>query len=169
MKQAYARHASQTAIDLEFDNLYRELSSYGAGPAFSVHRNGTDSAAYAAGSYQKVLFTTAEYDTHKQFDLALSRFEPRNSGLYQLNAAAYFNPGQDNKDYLIAIYKNGVVYKQITNNCASAIAVSIDISTLVRVVSPGDYYEIFVLHNFTTSTVLSGGTSLTYFNGCRIG
>jgi hypothetical protein len=128
-------------------------------PAFSYYLAGTQSIS--ANTATKVTFDTKEFDTNNNF--ASSRFTPTVAGYYQVSTNL---GGVSNAYYIVAdVYKNGSIYKRLTNSATSA-ASSVGGSCLVYCNGSTDYVEIYI---FTNGGQTLGGTPVNnWFQGVLV-
>jgi hypothetical protein len=99
-------------------NLFEEHSSAGAHivqpVAFSVHRNAVNQIIPTSVA-TKIEWTTKEYDTNTDFDNAVNyRLTPTVAGKYALTAVAGWSSLPSQAEIRLDIYRNGVLYKQVT-------------------------------------------------------
>jgi hypothetical protein len=140
----------------------------GTGPAFGAYFSGSYTAI-TNGTWVKIPLNTEEFDTNNNFDSTTNyRFTPTVAGYYQINAAVLndFSVAQFTS-FLVAIYKNGAVYKQ--NNMISGTAMynygSQALSVLIYMNGTTDYLELYVQTNGGTGAGYQTGQQYTYMNG----
>ena len=132
-------------------------------PAFSAYLNANQSIT--SGVYTKITLDTEEFDTNNNF--ASSRFTPTVAGYYQINAFAYTYPSVGTIGTgVVAIYKNGTVYKSLNSTTASTQS-SFGVSSLVYANGTTDYFELYMQNTGTSPTVLNGIQN-TFMNGCLV-
>ena len=140
--------------------------------AFSVHRNGVNTASVANNTPTVIDFTTTEFDTNNLYTLATDRFTPP-LGKYTLFGSCSIAPGVvvDQDELVVTVYKNGVAYKSGNIATASGTAViSSHVSCIVNA-NGTDYFQLVVtqVNGGATGRVMGGGTTDTWFQGYRIG
>ncbi len=136
-------------------------------PSFSAHRNGVNQSIPDA-VYTKVEFDTEEFDTNSNYDDSTNyRFTPTVAKKYPLSAAVHV-PGLNEGDEIrIAIYKNGVIYKERRMEVGSVTwngNIEISLST-VDANGTTDYFEVYVYQNLGVATNLSGSSVISWFMG----
>jgi hypothetical protein len=138
-----------------------------AGPAFSAYLSSNQSVT--SGTDTKVTLDTEEFDTNSNF--ASSRFTPTVAGYYQINGGVYLaGTANTQAGGLVYIYKNGSVYKQgstYLSNTTAGVALVQVVSSIIYFNGSTDYVELWA-QNQQTAARFSGGSSLTYFNGCYL-
>ena len=139
--------------------------------AFSVHRNGVNTASVANNTPTVIDFTTEEFDTNNLFDTATDRFTPP-LGKYTLSGCCAMAPGVvvDQDALVVTIYKNGVAYKSGNITTASGTAVISSHVTCLVDANGTDYFQLVVtqVNAGATGRVMGGGTTDTWFQGYRI-
>ncbi|MBI5237704.1 MAG: hypothetical protein HY887_04705 [Deltaproteobacteria bacterium] len=139
--------------------------------SFSAHKNAVDQTPFTTATWTQITFSTAEWDTNGNF--ASNAFTPP-AGKYQLNFAVEFSKSNatGNLGASIAIYKNGILYKEgMSLNAASyAAATEIGLVGSVLVDANGtDVFTVYAVFTFTSGIItVSGAVAETYFQGCRI-
>lgn len=76
---------------------------------FSAYRGAVWTTS--SGSYGLVTFDTENYDSNTNFDTATGKYTAPVAGFYQLNAAVGWAPAGDGAWALVALYKNGSIYR----------------------------------------------------------
>lgn len=131
---------------------------------FSAHNNGV-AQSVASGSFQKVNFSTEDYDVGSAF--ASSRWTPPAGRPVSMVAAT--GCAQTNGTLTtVAIYKNGAEFKRgnlIYGSGANSVNVTV---SCMDVPNGTDFYEVFVNQQTGVSQNLAGGSSSTYFQGTTI-
>jgi len=134
---------------------------HGSGPAAAYFQSTNQSIP---NSVQTVVnFQTKEFDTDNAFNASTGVFQPKVSGIYQINAAVQgaFSVGQA----LLSIFKNGTILKR---GCESASGFnSVIVSSLVAL-NGNDYIEIKVFQASGGAVNTTAGSSVTYFNAAWI-
>jgi hypothetical protein len=139
----------------------------GNGPAFSAYADATTQTLTTA-TYTKILFQTEEFDTNNNF--ASSRFTPTVAGYYQITSQLLF-PALAGLTCLVAIYKNGVDFKEGTRTAIAATASGgVFVSALVYCNGSTDYIEIYGQQSSGTNQNLAGTNNqfLNYFQGVLV-
>ena len=140
-------------------------SAWGAvsgAPAFSAWASVATNTA--TGTATKLTFDTEEFDTNSNF--ASSRFTPTVAGYYQINAAV--NSGGYYAYTLIAIYKNGVLYKNGNISSSANPGNIVAVSSIVYCNGSTDYVEIYWSQSSGVTVNTATGISQTYFNGAMV-
>lgn len=130
-------------------------------PAFSAYADAT-AQTLGASVYTKVLFQTEEFDTNSNF--ASSRFTPTVPGYYQINAQILFGLSALDSAQ-IAVYKNGVNWKEGTRMLLAAGSSALVVSSLVYLNGSTDYVEIYVAPSSTLNILGGGNQQINYFQG----
>jgi len=134
-------------------------------PAFSAYKSSA-SQSMTTNVFSKVTFETETFDTNNNF--ASSTFTPSVAGYYQLNATADCGSASVTRG-LIAIYKNGSLYKYSGLYVVPAFSESaINISDVVYLNGSTDYVEIYVRLDGGTVIIYGGGIAYTYFSGSMV-
>jgi hypothetical protein len=137
---------------------------------FVAHKNGTNQGSIANGVETKITFGTEDYDTVGVYDTATSRFVPPSGEAWLIHAHAETTDGADATFTVLAIYKNGALFRYGGANMVGGAAGTGPQATAVVVGNGSDYYEIyFSLSNSLSARTINGGTARTYFQGHRIG
>lgn len=110
------------------------------GPSFAAWQSTLQSVPNA--TFTKLEFQTEEWDTATAFDSATNyRFTPLVAGYYQVSGT-YQSASAINGQMLVAIYKNGAVWKQ-GNQVTANSNLACTISALVFLNGSTDYVELF--------------------------
>lgn len=136
--------------------------------AFSAHKNGTNQTGVVSATFTKVTFGTEEYDVGAAF--ASSTFTAPIAGVYHFDAAVNFNTNVvDQNLYEVALYKNGVIYKQGDIIRASGTGdVSAQTSADVSLAAT-DTIEVYARGGGAGDKTLDGATYKTWLNGRYVG
>ena len=135
-----------------------------AGPAFHVHKNGTDQTGVAHNTETLVTWSTESFDTAGNF--ASNTFTPTTAGKYFLHAKAQFNSSVDQTLYAIYIFKNGALFKRgVLFNASGTGGVGVEVSALVDANGSTDAFTIYVVHTAGSDRVIEGDADATYFEG----
>jgi hypothetical protein len=130
------------------------------GPAFSAYPSSAQTLS--SNTMTKILFQTEEFDTNNNF--ASSRFTPTVAGYYQVQGHI-----QGYDVYcagVVAIYKNGSVYKYGSYNANATGASQSSMSCLVYCNGSTDYIEFYCA--VVTGQNLSYDFEFTWFQGCMV-
>ena len=137
------------------------------GESFAVNNGGTQQNVSA--STQKAVWSTAEFGT---FDLAGNRHIPTTAGIWNYNAALWFDAdGNASTTYVyLQLRKNGNIVKEIISQgvMASGQAFSLQIEGKVEMNGSTDFVELWVRCD-KTNTQIQGNATQCYFEGLLIG
>ena len=135
-----------------------------ARPYFSVHKNGTDQALIAPNTDTKITWSTEVEDVGGYF--ASSRWTPP-AGLVELKGQIAFTGGLvDQATFVVAIYKNGSIFKYGTQVQESGTGfISIQVNAFDRANGTTDYYEVFVQGQGAGNKTVGGNAVNTWFQG----
>jgi hypothetical protein len=135
---------------------------------FSVHL-AANQTGIADSTFTKVLFDTELFDTNNNF--ASNRYTVPVTGFYQINAyAAIQSANNTGLAGILSLYKNGVEYLRAdtgypTVGTGASPILAGHISHLLSLTA-GDYLEIFVYMDVTSSTItVTGGIGGARFSG----
>lgn len=128
---------------------------------FSAHKNGT-AQSVTAFTFTKITFSTVFFDLNSEFDTSLSRFTPKQAGLYLITGAV-FNVASAAGDYImVTLRKNGV---QVANGGLSHRGtndtIGVSAAFLQQANGTTDYFEIFTYIPRTQN--IEGTTGTTGF------
>lgn len=132
-------------------------------PCFSAHKNGTNQTGIANGVFTKATFATEVFDIGSLYDTTLSRWTPPAS-MVRLVAAVQFLNGLNDNNAVLAIYKNGVRYKDGQCSIGGATDSGITVTIIDRA-NGTDYYEVFFFGSTATTLTLEGAANACYFMG----
>jgi hypothetical protein len=134
-------------------------------PAFEAYL-GSDTTISDA-TYTKVEFNTEVYDTDSTYDNSSNyRFTPAESGKYLINA--FVRQGYQNDAYnVIAIYKNGSVYKRADAIGDTSGVHSPQITAFVDS-NTTDYFEIFFFQQTGGTVSITGGEVYNTFEAFKL-
>lgn len=121
------------------------------GPSFSAKLS-ADQTGVSSSTFTKVAFATEDWDTDSKYDVSNYRFTPTVAGYYQFNIGIRCNSSTTN---LIALYKNGSIWKRGTGTGQQQTQVSI-----IAVADTDDYFEAF---GFTTGSQFTNNSDDSYF------
>jgi len=142
-------------------------------PAFSAYLSASQTATN--NTFVKIQFDTEEFDTNSNYDSTTNfRFTPTVAGYYQCNAKfAASDSSAAMTQALIAIYKNGAVFKW--GNYLTRLAAGFDmdpvVSTLIYCNGSTDYLEVFGYISGVgtlTFTTAAGAALRNYFQACLV-
>lgn len=129
----------------------------GNGPAFSAYPNTTQTLS--GNTWTKILYQTEEYDTNNNF--ASSTFTPTVAGYYQVVASMQVATSFTNG--LMAVYKNGSVYKQ-GYTTGSAVTGTFNVLCYVYCNGTTDYIDAYGF--IGTGQALNANSTVSYFQAC---
>lgn len=129
----------------------------------------TSGQSFSSAAYVKVAFDSVVFDTNSNWDAANKRFKPTVAGYYQLNTSINNNyTGQDNAQFITAIFKNGSEYVWDTAVAGLGNRVSTSLSTVVYMNGTTDYVEVHVYSTALAGNVLQNQTSRCQFSGALV-
>jgi hypothetical protein len=118
---------------------------------FSAYRGSSQTPT--AGAFTKINFDTENFDTGSNYDTSNKRFTAPLAGFYFFTARqSTTNP---NTVYLIALYKNGAIYKRGVNTVGTTTQ-GAEVSALMSL-ALNDFVEVYVFE--TTANALEGTTA----------
>jgi hypothetical protein len=151
-------------------NIIGTLQNDGAAvantPAFSAYK-GSAQSSLTANQYNKITFTTEEFDTDSAYDATNSKFVAPSAGKYFFNTFMRLNPSQAGPTGMSpAFYKNGSLtkfnrqYNEDTQSCEIQ---------LILDLSASDYIEVYLYYHDDTYEVSgdSGGNN-SVFQGFKL-
>jgi len=147
----------------------REIARLPNAPAFSAYRSGSNQSV-TAGSWTKVQAQTEEFDTASAYDNATNfRFTPQVAGYYQVNAQLC-PAGVTVIRGIVAIYKNGSIFKIGSDYLSDATTVArSSVSALIYMNGTTDYLEMFGFVSASSGTAFGFATGAdTYFQACLV-
>lgn len=118
-------------------------------------------------SWTKIVFGTEQFDSHATF--GSSRFTAAAAGYYWIGAQVKLSTIVDDKEFYVAIYKNGAAARSASFHSSTGNTyMSLQISDLFTLAA-GDYLEVYVYiaSGASTSDVVTGSGN-TYFSGHRL-
>ena len=137
------------------------------GPAFSAYGSATQSLGTSVTT--KVILNTEEFDTNSDFDSATNyRFTPTVAGYYQLTSTMFFAGGGAGGVGALYIYKNGVLFKQISSPFISGSNLFPILSSLVYANGSTDYFEVYLYQNSGTTRACGSNSASFFFAGCLV-
>jgi len=114
-----------------------------------------------SGIPTKVILDGIEYDTGGNF--SNSRFTATVEGYYQVNAAIYFDDGEDTKFYQVIINKNDIRVSSGSLQSAGIQDLAPNVSDITYLGS-GDYLELFIIHNATSTATITNNFAETFMS-----
>jgi hypothetical protein len=129
-------------------------------PAFSAYQSSAQTLSSA--TITKILFQTEEFDTNNNF--ASSTFTPTVAGYYQVQGK--IQPSASYTAGVVAIYKNGALYKYGSYNANATGVAQSSMSCLVYCNGSTDYIEFYA--SVTTGQALDATSAMTWFQGCLV-
>jgi len=134
-------------------------------PIFSAYFS--SDLSIANNTFTKVAFSSEKYDPQSKYDSSTNyRFTPAESGKYLINA--FVRQGYQNDAYnVIAIYKNGSVYKRADAIGDTSGVHSPQITAFVDS-NTTDYFEIFFFQQTGGTVSITGGEVYNTFEAFKI-
>ena len=133
-------------------------------PAFSAYK-GSAQSSLSANQYNKVTFTTEEFDTDSAYDATNSKFVAPSAGKYFFNTFMRLNPSQAGPTGMSpAFYKNGSLtkfnrqYNEDTQSCEIQ---------LILDLSANDYIEVYLYYHDDTHEILADSNN-SVFQGFKL-
>ena len=119
----------------------------------------------------KILFGTEQFDVSGWYDAVNSKYTPLLAGYYMFTAKVVIEPAVANKRVLVALYKNGVGEKNVSDvHTASINPAGGGGSTIAYANGSTDYFEVYFYHNFGVATSdIDTAISSTFFQGHYLG
>lgn len=148
------------------------LPAGGSTPAavasFSANKNSV-SQSITSGSFQKLTFTTEEFDVGGFYDNTNSKWTPP-VGTVMIVAAAQVRSMPDRAVAEVVLYKNGSIYRFGTQLHSSTASTTDMVATgsWIAQANGTDYFEIYCFQNSGGSLNADGAVSLTYFSGSML-
>jgi len=135
--------------------------------AFHAHRNGVNQTGFTA-AFAKCGFGSELFDQNNKYDNVTNfRWTPA-AGLVWLNATLTFISLAAGTGTIVALYKNGAIFKQVANAASSTTATDATAAvTSIDLANGTDYYECFGYVNGGVGTLL-GTAQHTYFQGVQL-
>ena len=128
-------------------------------PLFIAYAN--DAQTIATATFTKVQCNTEVADTNSNYDHSTNyRFTPTVAGYYQITGAVGWTTAPANGDGFIALYKNGSVYRYISNRTTPSSANRFLAGTcLMYMNGTTDYVELYVYQNTGGNLTTFAGSS----------
>lgn len=134
------------------------------GPAFSVHKNGTNQAGIATGTFTLLTWSTELWDTNANF--ATNRFTPTVAGKYHISASMTIITLADAKPAAPILYKNGArVYFGGLAPIGAAYSATFMAGWDVSMNGSTDYLELYAYHENGSNRDVDGAAEDTWFSG----
>ena len=156
------------AATLTLNDVSTTKSNMGMGGSYavraSVHRNGVNQTGIVTATFTKVQFAIEAFDYGLAYDPATNhRWTPGRLGVGRVNARVGWVTAVDQTDLLIAVYKNGTIYKHVSAAASGANAdQGLAISVLVDVGAIADYFEVFVKQTSGSNKDINGATDTSW-------
>lgn len=135
-------------------------------PTFSAYADTNQSIS--TSTWTKITLGSEEWDTNSNF--ASSRFTPTVAGYYTITGRLDINGLTTATTSYLAVYKNGVVYKNLSAFTYSFASIGFGGATTVYFNGTTDYVELYVYVNAGVPVVIGGTgfTEATWFNGVGV-
>ncbi len=134
-------------------------------PAFSAFASA--SQTIATGTWTKVVINSEEFDTANCFDSTTNyRFTPNVAGYYQVSGQA--TVGNAGTNGIVAVYKNGSLFKRGSMTSTNAFSYGNSLSTLIYLNGTTDYIELYTIHNLGINGTLAFGSDVCYFQAAMV-
>ena len=127
-------------------------------PCFAAFLS-ADQTGVVSGVFTKLQCNSTLYDITGAYDKTTNyRVTPKTIREYHVAGAVTFSTATDQDELIVAIYKNGVLYKLggrvRTSGTGSH---TVPINTEIQVGAVGDYFEIFVRHTSGANKIITSG------------
>lgn len=140
-------------------------------PFFSVYKM-ANQTGIADSTNTKIALDTIEYDSGGFLSVTNNRYTPTVPGWYRISGQIAYQSIADGKKAQILIYKNGALFKSMTNQMSSAAAGSPYCNaTMLMYFNGTDYIELYGWHTNGSDATAFGqvsGVNYTYLQGERI-
>lgn len=147
-------------------------------PAFSAYYNGSQTN-YSAATWTKLTLNAEDFDTASCFDSTTNyRFTPNVAGYYQITLTiSAAQSGSTTNSNNLAIYKNGSLYKGVTNVSITGQYYGTTISLIIYMNGSTDYVEGYTYMGGSNggqyfgssySSFGGAGSNNTVMTGCLI-
>jgi len=121
-----------------------------------------------SGSWVKIELDTENYDIDSEFDKDTNnRFMATTEGYYQVNVACQLDNILDDKQYIVAIYKNGSIHSRLSQIGAGTFILSGAISDVIFLEAT-QYVELFVFHTTGVNETAESGSEKTFMSVHRL-
>jgi len=134
--------------------------------AFHAHRNGSNLPGFVP-AFSNCAFNFELFDQNSKYDTATQRWTP-SAGLVSINANVTMIGLNAGSGLLIAIFKNGAVFKQ--SRSGTAVDGGTDAGanvTVIDLANGTDYYQCFA-YVFAGSGTMMGTVEHSYFQGTQL-
>jgi hypothetical protein len=137
-------------------------------PAFRVHRNGVNGAAFANGVETKITFTTADFNTVEgSFDFGTSEYVVPHTGIYSFTISV--SAATSNVSLAVGIHVNGVRRAASTHvNSSASGDVLLDNVSDIMLLHAGDRVHASVIWLSAGSFAVFGLPDVTNFSGFKV-
>lgn len=136
-------------------------------PAFSASVNAATNMVQ--NTFVKMEFNAEDFDTNANYDPSTARFTCTDPGTYHIDLLATLSAISNQKNWTVAVYKNGVVFKQnggVINGSGSAAEIASDLSFNMTLVAT-DYIEAYGF-NSDVDQVLSTNNAKSHFSAYKL-
>lgn len=135
-------------------------------PTFEAQKSGNQTGI-VTNTFTKVSFQTENYDATGTYDNATNyRFTPQTIGRYFISASVAWDDVETAGDqFIIAIYRNGTLYRLETYRAYATEPFNQTISAQVRTTATTDYFEVYVRHLGTNNRTVNADATATWFAG----
>ena len=132
-------------------------------PMFSAYK-ASDQTSLAANQYNKITFTTEEFDPDSAYDASNSKFVAPSAGKYFFSTLMRVYPSSGVVGMSPGFYKNGslVRYNKQYNEDNQSVE-----HQIIMDLAQNDYVEVYLYVHTYTSTV-SGGQNSNIFQGFKL-
>ena len=132
-------------------------------PIFSAYK-ASDQTSLAANQYNKITFTTEEFDADSAYDASNSKFVAPSAGKYFFSTLMRVYPSSGVVGMSPGFYKNGslVRYNRQYNEDSQSVE-----HQIIMDLAQNDYVEVYLYVHTYTSTV-SGGQNSNIFQGFKL-
>ena len=132
-------------------------------PIFSAYK-ASDQTSLAANQYNKITFTTEEFDADSAYDSSNSKFVVPSAGKYFFSTLMRVYPSSGVVGMSPGFYKNGslVRYNRQYNEDSQSVE-----HQIIMDLAQNDYVEVYLYVHTYTSTV-SGGQNSNIFQGFKL-
>jgi hypothetical protein len=133
-----------------------------APPAFNAYAS--TNATISSATFTKVILNTEDFDTSSRFNntgspvggIPAYAFQPNVAGYYQVNMAAVMSQtASSSTNSLIALYKNGVLYRSGGNAYSGGQAANSSWNTIIFLNGTTDYIEMYVYTSAAAVTLVA--------------
>lgn len=162
--QFYRNSVSTKYIDVSVKNNYPDASNVKM-PAFRAIK--TSPQIISANTYEKIIWQSEQFDRGNFFSGNLWSPSTSNNSLVRVKASIAYSAGNSSGDFLaIAIYKNGVLFKQSSIFSYGSPNETISVDTIDICNGTTDYYEAYAFARF--GGTLSDVAAIVWFEGMML-